>query len=580
MQDRVSAQGSEQPEFVPGLLRFRGLALDLDACTLTRETGQAIALTRTEFALLRFMSRRPGRVLSRDTLLDAVSNRKMEPFDRSIDVLVSRLRAKIEIDPRQPKLIVTVPGEGYRFDAFAIDKSESGAFAVHRPDMQPPHREANSPGRDFGARHVVGSLLVSRPRRRAAAAVALAALVLAAALWATRPNGRLNFQEPVVAVLTFSDFGGSETENYFGEGLTENLRTLLSTFPGIRVLSQTPPAASRGVVPDTDFVLRGGVVKSLEKVRVTTQLIDGRTGHNVWADHFDEDGADIIAIEDAIADRIYNSVAGLAGSIRSEEERAAWRKASSSLGEYDYYLRGSSYIVRLTCDDNLKARAIFEEGLRKYPASALLRVKLAFTYSNAVELYCSADPRGDIERAWTIGREALAAEDKSRLTIWLGHWLMAALYQWRDQDFDRSVNEAEMAARLVPYDARSRASLSFYLANAGRLERAVEWSTSAMKSPDGKFACQNLAWAFYLMGKLEDSRDVLERKCDPTEPGYQQQLATVFVRLGRIDDARAIIRTWMEKNPQDTIGLEANWPLKPEYKAAYVADLREAGMPN
>ena len=578
MQDRIAAPGHEQPQIASGLLRFSRLTLDLDACTLTRETGEAIALTRAEFALLRFMSGRPGRVLSRDTLLDAVSNRRMEPFDRSVDVLVSRLRAKIESDPKQPKLIVTVPGEGYRFDAFAIDRPKLGEAAVRSPDSQPPHRGGASLRRGVGRLVAASSRLASRPRLEAAA-FALAALVFVAALWATQPSGRLA-QEPVIAVLAFDDLGGTGRESDFGAGLTENLRTVLSTFPGIRVLSQAPQAAAGVAFPDADFVLRGGVLRSPERVRVTAQLIDRRTGHNVWADRFDEDGADLIAMQEAIAERIYDSVAGLAGSIRTEEERSAWRKNSPSLGEYDYYLRGSSYIVRLTCDDNLKARKIFEEGLRKYPASALLGVKLAFTYSNAVELYCSDDPRRDIERAWTIGREALAAEDKSRLTVWLGHWLMAVLYQWREQDFDRSVNEAEAAARLVPYDARSRASLSFYLANAGRLDRAVEWSSWAMKSPDGKFACQNLAWAFYLMGKHEDSRDALERKCDPTEPGYQQQLATVFVRLGRIDDARAVIRRWMEKNPQDTVGLEANWPLRPEFRTAYVADLREAGMPD
>jgi DNA-binding response OmpR family regulator len=76
-------------------------------------------LTRGEFAVLRMFVTRPGRVISRDTLLDAFTDRRFEPFDRSIDVLVGRLRKKIEADPKQPRLVVTVPGEGYRFDGLA-----------------------------------------------------------------------------------------------------------------------------------------------------------------------------------------------------------------------------------------------------------------------------------------------------------------------------------------------------------------------------------------------------------------------------------------------------------------------------
>jgi Transcriptional regulatory protein, C terminal len=90
-------------------VRFAGLVVSLDACMLTRDSGEAIPLTRGEFALLRMFVTRPGRVISRDTLLDAFTNRRFEPFDRSIDVLIGRLRRKVETDPKTPRLIVTCP---------------------------------------------------------------------------------------------------------------------------------------------------------------------------------------------------------------------------------------------------------------------------------------------------------------------------------------------------------------------------------------------------------------------------------------------------------------------------------------
>jgi two-component system, OmpR family, torCAD operon response regulator TorR len=85
------------------LVRFAALALNLDACVLAHESGQTIPLTRGELALLRMFVTRPGRVISRDTLLDAFTNRRFEPFDRSIDVLVGRLRRKVETDPTRQR---------------------------------------------------------------------------------------------------------------------------------------------------------------------------------------------------------------------------------------------------------------------------------------------------------------------------------------------------------------------------------------------------------------------------------------------------------------------------------------------
>ena len=99
---------------------FAGLLLDFDACKLARESGEAIKLTRGEFALLRFFADHPRRVLSRDMLLDATAGRRFEPFDRSVDVMVGRLRRKIEPDPKEPTLIKTVRSGGYILAANVI----------------------------------------------------------------------------------------------------------------------------------------------------------------------------------------------------------------------------------------------------------------------------------------------------------------------------------------------------------------------------------------------------------------------------------------------------------------------------
>jgi two-component system OmpR family response regulator len=124
--DRIAATRlPEEPEAGPSL-RFAGCLLDTAAHSLTKQDGTEIPLTRGEFALLLEFVQRPGRVLSRDLLLHALAGRSAEAFDRSVDMLVSRLRRKIEPEYRRPSLIVTVPGSGYKF-AGKVETSDRGA---------------------------------------------------------------------------------------------------------------------------------------------------------------------------------------------------------------------------------------------------------------------------------------------------------------------------------------------------------------------------------------------------------------------------------------------------------------------
>ena len=129
MRDEPESDKIKSPREAARLMRFAGLVLDLDAFTLARESGEAIPLTHGEFALLCFFVSHSGRVLSRDALLEAMAGRRFEAFDRSVDVLVGRLRRKIEPDPKRPSLIVTVPGSGYRFAAQVRQQARLSANA-------------------------------------------------------------------------------------------------------------------------------------------------------------------------------------------------------------------------------------------------------------------------------------------------------------------------------------------------------------------------------------------------------------------------------------------------------------------
>jgi two-component system, OmpR family, response regulator len=135
------AKGSLPPRGAP--VRFGDFTFDLDGCSLSNTDGGDIPLTRSEFALLREFIRHPGRVLNRGYLLDALGGKRPDPFDRSIDMLVGRLRKKIEPDAKPPRLIVTVPGEGYKFAApiRAEALKLSSESATREPTASPQNKQ-------------------------------------------------------------------------------------------------------------------------------------------------------------------------------------------------------------------------------------------------------------------------------------------------------------------------------------------------------------------------------------------------------------------------------------------------------
>ena len=180
------------------LIRFGDFTLDLDGCSLSNTDGGDIPLTHSEFALLREFTRHPGRVLSRGYLLDALAGKRPDPFDRSIDMLVGRLRRKIEPDAKPPRLIVTVPGEGYKF----------------------------------------------------AAPIRAEALKLSAESATLKPTASLpNKQEPPrlsMVVLPFANLSGDPEQEHFVDGVTESLTTDLSRIRGAVVIARNTAFAYKG----------------------------------------------------------------------------------------------------------------------------------------------------------------------------------------------------------------------------------------------------------------------------------------------------------------------------------------------
>jgi tetratricopeptide (TPR) repeat protein len=272
----------------------------------------------------------------------------------------------------------------------------------------------------------------------------------------------------------------------------------------------------------------------------------------------------------------------LRGEIRKQEESEAWNKSGPSLAEYDYYLRGHQLFFKFTKEDNAKARQVWQEGLAKFPDSALLRAKVAFTYARDIFDESTDDPWRATELGWKLVKEAEAVENKSRLETLLTHWTLAYFTYFRGE-FERSADEAEIAARMVPNDSFTRADLAQFLTFAGRPRRAVEWLEEAIRrdANPAEWYYGNLGLAYYLNGQPEDAIAQFLKMNTPS----RLNLAAAYVRVGRLEDARRLIAEFRKDYPRYTVADEALWPTyrKPQYSEPllkpYLADLVTAGLP-
>jgi tetratricopeptide (TPR) repeat protein len=279
------------------------------------------------------------------------------------------------------------------------------------------------------------------------------------------------------------------------------------------------------------------------------------------------------------ARKIYGAVGGRFGKIDKAETERAWHKPDRDLTDYDYYLRAREYMVAETRESLARARQIAQEGLARFPGSPALNLLMANNFINEqTDVGPFADCHEKFALAWKYANEADKTKSKSRRLEFLHHQFMAQLYNLYTGDFDRSVEEAEAAIEMGPNEAGIRSVLATLLAMAGRHDQAIEWASTALRQAHNaafaKFLKPNLAWALYLAGRYEEALENI-RGNEMVEP---DTAAAVDVRLGRVEEARAIIADWRKDGPF-SIATESCFAIKEPMKSAFFDDLRKAGLP-
>lgn len=515
--------------------RFDGFELDTERFELRRD-GAVRHVEPLVFDLLCFFARHPGRVVTRDEIIDHVWKGRIVS-DATVAGCVKSARRALGDSGASPAFIETVRGRGFRF-APEVFVAEAEADAETETDSA----RIDSPAPPLAA---------PRP-----------------------PTAR-----PVLAVLPFGNLS-AEGDAYFADGLTEDIITNLARFRDLRVISRTSSFQfrDRGIglsafcaELNATYAVEGSVRRVGGRVRISAQLTDAATGMNLWADRFDRDMEDIFAVQDEVTRTI---AATLGVKIQDAALERALRKGPAELDAYDCVLRARRYTATLGVDSHAEARDLLEKAVALDPANADAHALLANVY--LAEHRFDANPRPD-----PIGRALAMEETATRLdpqNAYARCWL-AIVHFFRGEN-DKFETEAKRALDLNPSDPETLADIGHFLAFMGEFERGAALSQRAR-------ALNPLhpGWYFFSAARLHyDRSDYVSVLAEIQRIGMPEFYWTHLLRaaalgqLGRPDAATALARLFELKPGFSAAAELRKWNAAPYDTAHLLEGLHKAGL--
>src|SRR5271155_1957918 len=424
-------------------LRFDNFELDVRAGEL-RKRGVRLRLHGQPLQVLAALLSRAGDVVTREELRAQIwTADTFVDFDHSLHNAIARLREVLGDSAETPRYIETLPRRGYRFIAPVESSVESPA--VSELALDPPHSAQSAQVRE------VPVASVRRTPRAFLAAGFLTLLVVVLAVWLARTGSPpISAARPLnsIAVLPLANLSGDPSQEFFADGMTDQLITDLAKVGSLRVVSRTsvmPYKGGKKSLPEiarelnVDAIVEGSITRSGQRVRVQAQLVQARTDHHLWAETYDRDLGDILKLQGEVA----NAVAGQVRAQLTPTQQALIRRAHAVNPEaYDAYLKGRLYFVNeFTKPDSLKkAQHLFEEAIQKDPNFALAYAGLADTY-----VYLAFSGALQKESAYQSAKRALGKALELDDTIGEAHDTLGVLYWQFDWDWDAAEREFNSA---------------------------------------------------------------------------------------------------------------------------------------
>ena len=287
---------------------------------------------------------------------------------------------------------------------------------------------------------------------------------------------------PSIAVMPFVNLSGDAEQEYFSNGITEEIITSLSKTPKLLVIDRRSTFAYKGKTADlsqigrelgVQYILTGSVRKAGDRVRVNAQLINASRGEHLWAERYDRELKDIFALQDEITLRITQA---LQIKLTEGEQARIYGKGTDNLDAYLKWLQGQDLLIRGNKDDNALARRMFEDAIRSDPDWAQPYVLLGWTYLMESLSGWSSSPKSSFDEAINLGRKSLTLDD----SLPGPHGLMSQIHLYKRQH-DEAIAEAQKAVTLGPSLAFAYTWLGSALMYAGRSHEAIRFLEKAIR---------------------------------------------------------------------------------------------------
>jgi adenylate cyclase len=392
---------------------------------------------------------------------------------------------------------------------------------------------------------------------------------------------------PSVAVLPFTNMSTDPDQEFFADGIAEDVITALSRYPSLFVIARNSSFTYKGRAVDVKqvgrelgvrYVLEGSVRKSGNRIRVTAQLVEAETGKHVWAAHYDRDLADIFAVQDEITEAVTIAVAP---AIADAELRRAMRKPPGSLDAWAAYQRGLWHLSQYTPDNDTLAEKFFQEATDLDPAFSGAYGGLAMAQGQAADLHSPGQPE-TTNSVEALVRRAIAldgadAEARSLLSNAL----------WRRADFEGARAEAERALAMTPNLASAHDMLGATLIFSGRPKEGIGALEKSIRldprDPRLAHRLNRLALGLYFTREYAAAVEVANRaiRSYPDFPLAYRWLAAALGQLDRTEEGRKALEKAIAISPTSFdmyVRDRVPW-MRPEDHAHMLEGLRKAGWP-
>jgi adenylate cyclase len=391
--------------------------------------------------------------------------------------------------------------------------------------------------------------------------------------------------KPSIAVLPFDNLSGDPEQEYFSDGLTEEIISTLSRVPKLFVIARNSTFTYKGKPVKTQqvaeelgvrYVLEGSVRKAGDKVRITAQLIDALSGHHLWAKQYDRNLDDIFAVQDEITIRI---ITAMQVKLTEGEQARAFAKGTNNLEAYLKSLEANELVSRINPDSNALAKQLAEEAIALDPEYSWAYYVLGRSHMIDVWVGTSKSPKDSLGKAMELWKKAIALDDTNADA----HGNLAFLYSMTRQH-DKALAQAEKTVALNPNSAWAQFMMGKALFFAGRTEESIpEYKKALRLDPIPK---NNLFWSLGLsyayMGQSKEAIKWCEKavRNDPNSFMAHLMMTVVYSLSGRDEEARSEAAEALRINPKFSVEKferAAKTKNKME-KERFIGALRKAGL--